>query len=483
MGTNAWNCKIADEISELVLSFDKNGRILQANRTACEKLGYSDTELTDCRIPDIFRQSRPETEGESSDYSRDDFIKETETNMYRKNGVCFPVLLRFLVMEDGTDYLLAEDVTERYKISAALQKTADESEQNRRMRNEFIANVTHEMRTPVNGIKGHVMDLLEQSLSDKQRKSLELVLYCCDNISSLINNILDFSKIEAGKFVLEEREFDFYKMIDHVIETHMPSIREKGLKFGIHIDEAIPQYIVGDELRINQILNNILSNAVKFTGIGGIVLNVSMTMQKGSHLELFFMIKDSGIGISKENQDKLFMSFQQLDASITRKYGGTGLGLAVTKQLIELMDGRIYVESDKGKGSTFSFNLVLHAGQNGKTRKELDETYRTWQEFAEFAENEDVQERVYLFGSEENRAEINKNLEKLMLSIELNSWEKAERIAGVLKLLCENSGSDVKRNFLRMDMAIRKEDYEKSLQGLYDVKAFIDSMLAESQDK
>jgi len=157
----------------------------------------------------------------------------------------------------------------------------------------------------------------------------------------LINNILDFSKLEAGKFVLEPRKFNFRNMIDYVKGNHSNRIVEKGLDFSITVSPDIQECIVGDELRIVQILNNLLSNAYKFTSVGAIHVEIVKTAQIEKKVEIFFMVMDTGIGIAKADQDKLFQSFTQVDASISRKYGGTGLGLNITKQLVELMGGTV----------------------------------------------------------------------------------------------------------------------------------------------
>ena len=178
-------------------------------------------------------------------------------------------------------------------------------------------------------------------------------------MSSIINNILDFSKLEAGKLTLEEKEFDFYKMMDNVITTHIATVNKKELKLNVYVDEKIPQIVVGDELRLNRILNNLLSNAVKFTSVGYVNVSVSKTMQVNDEVELFFIVKDSGIGISKEEQDKLFQSYSQVDASITRRFGGTGLGLAISKKMVEMNDGTISIDSEFGEWTEVTIKLVL----------------------------------------------------------------------------------------------------------------------------
>lgn len=284
--------------------------------------------------------------------------------------------------------------------------------------------------------------------------------------------------MESGKFALNEEEFDFYKLIDQVFATHMTEINKKELKFSVYVDESIPQFIIGDGLRIGQILNNLLSNAVKFTLMGQISVDISKTMQVNDEIELFFMVKDTGIGISKEQQDSLFESFNQADASITRRFGGTGLGLSITKQLVEMMNGTVHVKSEKGKGSAFSFNIRLHTSQNVNESQDLKEAFAKWNNLTGDME-EDASEDFMEFGSEDNLAEFEKRMEKLILSIELGSWEKAETLAESIKVLLQNGGKEFKNPILRMEMAVRKENYEKSMEACDKIKA----ALREKLDK
>lgn len=190
------------------------------------------------------------------------------------------------------------------------------------------------------------------------------------------------------------------------------------------------------------------------------------------------MVKDTGIGMTKEEQDKLFQSFQQVDASITRRFGGTGLGLSITKQLVEMMNGLIHVESEKGKGSCFSFSIRLRTGQNVGESRDVSETYKKWSNLTVGMEQES--EGDYLtFGSPENKAELNKRMEKLLLSMELGSWERAETMTETIKALTEGVDGDMKRLVLRLGMAVRKENYEKSMEAYEQLKAALAERLGD----
>lgn len=469
MENNKINAMVMEETLEMVIVFDRQGGILCNNRSAREKLGYTEDELNKCNMTEIFRQEFEYGNKEFFSFDIKKLAEIKETVMYRKNSACFPVALRFFDMEDGNCCLLAEDITLRKNMDVRVRQLKEEEEENKRQRNEFTANVTHELRTPVNGIKGHATTLLDMTDDEKQHRILEIIIYCCDNMSAIINNILDFSKMEAGKFSLDENEFDFYNMMDRVISTHMAEINKKELQISVYIDKNIPQFIIGDALRINQILNNLLSNAIKFTLVGYVSIDVSMTMQMNDEVELFFMVRDSGIGISKEEQERLFQSFKQADASITRRFGGTGLGLSITKQLVEMMNGTIHVESEKGNGSCFSFNIKLRTSSNVSESQEVSDVYKKWARLTNANEQEST-ENYMEFGSENNKVELNKRMEKLILSIELGSWEKAETLAETIKALAANADEDIRRKILKLEMAVRKENYEKSILAYEQMK-------------
>ncbi len=477
MNKNQLKTIVMEESAEIVIAFDRLGKIQYANRSAREKLEYTEEELKACNMSEIFWQEFHQEDGTFTSFDSEKLWEKSETVMYRKNSACFPVSLRFFLVEDDISCLMAQDITWNKNMDVRIRQLKEEQSTNLRVRNEFTANVTHELRTPVNGIKGHVTCLLDSIEDEEQKETLQIILYCCDNMSAIINNILDFSKLEAGKFMLEEREFDFYKMMDQVIATHKVEINKKELHLSVYIDENIPQMVIGDSLRIIQILNNLLSNAVKFTLVGQISVDVSKTLQIDDEVELFFMVRDTGIGMSKEEQDKLFQSFRQVDASITRRFGGTGLGLSITRQLVEMMNGTVHVESEKGRGSCFSFNIRLHTSQNAGENKELSEAYRKWTNLTVGMEQREMGD-YHTFGSAENREEIKKKMEKLLLSMELGSWERAETMAETLKILTEGIDDDTRRLILRMEMAIRKGNYDKSMAAYELVKAALAEKMA-----
>lgn len=256
------------------------------------------------------------------------------------------------------------DITELREMQNELAKAKEQAEAATLAKSQFLATMSHEIRTPMNAIIGLSHLALKRNLDKKQQDYLLKIDRSAQALLGIINDILDFSKIEAGKLTIENTEFD----LEHVLETVSNLISqkalEKGLEFSIHIFKDVPLNLIGDPLRISQILTNYCSNALKFTESGDIIITAEAEERFEDKIKIRFAVKDSGIGLTQEQQGKMFESFTQADSSTTRKYGGTGLGLAISKRLAELMGGSTWVESEFGKGSTFYFDAVL------KVRKE-----------------------------------------------------------------------------------------------------------------
>ncbi|GAL08236.1 BarA sensory histidine kinase [Photobacterium aphoticum] len=228
------------------------------------------------------------------------------------------------------------------------------------MKSEFLANMSHELRTPLNGVIGFTRQMLKTRLSSSQQDYLQTIEKSANNLLTIINDILDFSKLEAGKLLLENIPFDFTDSLDEVMKLLAPSAHEKGLELTLKVDNRIPTGMIGDPLRIQQVLTNLIGNAVKFTERGNIDVSVELKTDRDESLELQFMVRDTGIGISERQQAQLFQAFSQADASISRRYGGTGLGLVITQKLVSQMGGEISLTSRLHQGSTFWFSLQLH---------------------------------------------------------------------------------------------------------------------------
>lgn len=458
--------RFADVALEIILKFDPDGKILYGNSQAKNDLGYGE-ELTQVSLSALFPTELQQEKYEDG-MLLDAMSAMREGMMYRKNGTCFPVRMTTIV-EGEQNLLFAINIAKRIETERKLVRMKEEMEETIKVRNEFVANVTHELRTPVNGIRGHVTNLLEAGVTGEQKRTLDIIIRCCENMSAIINNILDFSKLEAGKFTLEQKEFNFYQMINHAVETNITAINAKGLHIMVNIDKSIPEFLIGDELRLTQILNNLLSNAVKFTSVGYINIEVTKTVQFDDEIELFFVVSDTGIGISQEEKDKLFKSFSQVDASITRKYGGTGLGLAITKQLVELMRGSIHLDSEKGKGSSFSYSVRLHVAQDKKEEHSVREQFEFINQNQDMSQFDKIGE-IFHFGTAENEKELSSKMEKLIICMEVGAWDKAETFSHNIKALVEEAPQEIKKAAFRLEMNVRKEKYDKAVEQYNNLK-------------
>ena len=378
--TEAWYRGIIEAAPDGMLVVDANGHILMTNPQLDKLFGYAAGELHGLPIETLVPQAvRGRHVGE-----RDGFIGHgtsrqmgsvgADLHGLRKDGSEFSVeigLSRLPAIADRGVCVCASvrDISDRKQAEAEVVRAKEIAEDATRAKSDFLANMSHEIRTPMNAIIGMSHLALRTQLDKKQRNYIEKVHRSAENLLGIINDILDFSKIEAGKMSIEDIPFRLEDVLQNFASMIGLKAEDKGLELLFSSAPNLPTALVGDPLRLGQILVNLGNNAAKFTERGEIVVGAELAAEADGRVELHFWVKDSGIGMTPEQCERLFQSFSQADSSITRKYGGTGLGLAISRKLVELMGGRIWVDSTPGAGSTFHFRAWFGQHAEGQSRR------------------------------------------------------------------------------------------------------------------
>lgn len=342
-----------------------DGRVNYVNAAACQLLGYTRNEFSTMSIT-AFDVDFDMTEIDSLLHRLRVAIQPVvvDSRHLTKDGRLLDVELTISLAElDARSLLIlsVKDVTERKLMEEDLRLAKEAAEAAAQAKANFLAGMSHEIRTPLNAIIGMTYLALAAGLQGRQRDYVEKIRRSGQHLADIVNSILDFSKGEAGMLQLEKVSFTLEKVVGGVVDLLADKASAKGLKLYVRIDSALPAVLVGDPLRIKQVLTNYAGNAVKFTERGEIAICVELLERTGRDLLLHFEVRDTGVGLTPEQIGKLFSPFQQADNSITRKYGGTGLGLAISKQLVGLMGGAVGVKSQPGKGSAFWFTARMGA--------------------------------------------------------------------------------------------------------------------------
>jgi PAS domain S-box-containing protein len=356
---------IVESSDYAIFGTDPEGSIVSWNKSSEALFGYSAGEILGKHVSTLFP---PERQDEASHIigrlKQGEKISHFETTAMRKDGARRPVSLTVSPIKSAAGEVMgaatiAHDISQRKRAELELQKAKEDAEAANRAKSEFLANMSHEIRTPMNGVLGMTELALNTDLTAEQREYLEMAELSADRMMTVINDILDFSKIEAGKLDLDPTPFCVRESLANIIAP--PSLRAqlKGLKLTWSVCPEVPEEVVADPTRLAQILGNLLENAIKFTSQGEIELQVELGRQQANGAVLHFWVRDTGIGIPREKQKSIFEAFAQGDSSTSRKFGGTGLGLTISARLVEMMGGRIWVESQPGEGSRFHFTVQV----------------------------------------------------------------------------------------------------------------------------
>src|ERR1700745_1666003 len=356
--------------------FNINEQVISPNRALQEMLGYSEKELSHLESWD--KISHPDERAACAQRYAELVQGKCDKNQWeqrlvRKDGTIATTSVRFSLLRDAAgrpQYVAAlqEDITERKRLEADLVSSKEAAEAATKAKSDFLANMSPEILTPINAIIGMTHLALKTDLSKKQADYLTKVKSAAHALLGIINDILDFSKIEAGKLDMEKTGFRLEDVLDNLSSIISQKAQDKELEFLLAGQGAIPAHLVGDPLRLGQILINLVNNAVKFTERGEVLVTVALEEQLADRVKVKFSVRDSGIGMTPEQSGRLFQAFAQADTSTTRKYGGTGLGLSISKRLVEMMEGSIWAESEPGVGSTFPFTAWFGIGLDEKRK-------------------------------------------------------------------------------------------------------------------
>ncbi len=369
---------VAAHATNAVLILDAHGAIQWVNRSFTTLSGYALADVGGRPANEVLfgPSTSPKAIREFHRALREGHEVTQDLLQYHRDGRTVWVECRLIPIRDPQGQLIRwigieTDITRRWQTEQALRAAKQAAEESNRAKSEFLANMSHEIRTPLNAILGMTELALATELSKEQGEYLRTVKSSADALLQLLNDVLDLSKIEAGRLTLEQIDVDLTEIVQQTVQALAVRAHEKGLELIVRLPWDLPPSFRGDPTRIRQILFNLVGNAIKFTERGEVVVTVELQWSRREQACLHFAIRDTGIGIPREQVERIFESFAQVDSSVARRFGGSGLGLAITSQLLERMDGRLWVESEPGVGSTFHFTICLPFGDPTAAARQL----------------------------------------------------------------------------------------------------------------
>ncbi|MDP2384778.1 MAG: PAS domain S-box protein [Bacteroidota bacterium] len=361
----SFQAQMVDLIGDYIIAFDMNDKIVYYNKAAERLFGYTRDEAAGTSVWDLVKEDKV------MGIKGDIFRQLSEHGIWRGDAIIHSKHNTYIPVNSSAVYYFDEngqpagvigvgrDISKQIEQEKELISAKKGAEKSEKIRQLFVANMSHEIRTPLNAILGFQELLRGTPLTKEQQEYANAIDFAGRNLMVVINDVLDLSKIESGKFEFDETEFDLARLVYSAIELIAFRAKEKNLKISFSNSKEIPVHLIGDPSRLSQILLNLLSNSIKFTESGGITISTNIVKQTNTKITCSFSIEDTGIGIPEEQLNSIFEPFTQANPDTTRKYGGTGLGLTIVKQLVQLQHGQIQVQSEIGKGSVFSFTLTF----------------------------------------------------------------------------------------------------------------------------